>query len=63
MPLKPKEMEKIILADGWILKEQKGSHRQYIHPSKPGKVTIPFHQGCDLNKRTEYSIRKQAGLV
>ena len=60
MPLKPREMEKIILDDGWIFKSQEGSHRHYVHPTKPGKVTIPFHQG--LNKITEKSIRKQAGI-
>ena len=61
MPIKPREMEKIILADGCILKSQEGSHRQYIHPKKPGKVTIPFH--CkDIPKGTEHSILKQAGL-
>ena len=43
MPKKPIEMERIILADGWIFKTQVGSHRQYIHPTKTGKVTIPFH--------------------
>lgn len=62
MPLKPQEMERIILADGWIFKGQKGSHRQYVHPMKKGKVTIPFHKGSELSKMTEYSIRKQAGL-
>ena len=61
MPLKPKEMEKIILADGWIFKSQRGSHKNYIHPTKTGKVTIPFHNG-DLDKGTENSIKKQAGL-
>ena len=48
MPIKPREMEKLILADGWIFKNQVGSHRNYIHPTKTGKVTIPFHQGKDL---------------
>ncbi|MBS6377608.1 MAG: type II toxin-antitoxin system HicA family toxin [Clostridium sp.] len=62
MPLKPREMEKLILADGWIFKSQEGSHRNYVHPIKSGKVTIPFHQGKDLTKKTENSIRKQAGL-
>lgn len=62
MPIKPKEMEKLILADGWIFKSQEGSHRRYTHPIKPGKVTIPFHQGKDLTKKTENSIKKQAGL-
>ena len=61
MPIKARELEKRILADGWVLKMQRGSHRQYIHPSKPGKVTIPFH-GSDIPKGTENSILKQAGL-
>lgn len=61
MPITPKEMERIILADGWRFKSQEGSHRHYVHPTKPGKVTIPFH-GKDLTKGTEKSIRKQAGL-
>lgn len=62
MPMKPREMEKLILADGWIFKNQEGSHKNYIHPTKPGKVTIPFHLSKDLNKKTEISIKKQAGL-
>lgn len=61
MPLKPREMEKLILADGWVFKSQTGSHRHYTHPTKPGKVTIPFH-GKDIPKITEKSILKQAGL-
>lgn len=61
MPKKPTEMEKIILADGWVFKDQTGSHRHYVHPTKKGKVTIPFH-GKDLPKGTENSILKQAGL-
>lgn len=51
MPMKPREMEKLILADGWIFKSQEGSHKHYVHPTKPGKVTIPFHQGKDLTKK------------
>lgn len=53
-------MEKLILADGWILKSQIGSHRQYIHPTKKGKVTIPFHSK-DLKKAMDLSILRQAG--
>lgn len=48
---KPNEMKKLILADGGIFKNQEGSHRHYIHPVKPGKVTIPFHKGKDLSKK------------
>lgn len=61
MPMTSKDMERLILADGWVLKSQVGSHRQYKHPTKKGKVTIPFHTK-DLSKSTEQSILKQAGL-
>nr|WP_284702249.1 type II toxin-antitoxin system HicA family toxin [Bifidobacterium catenulatum] len=40
---------------------QRGSHCQYVHPEKPGKVTIPKHNG-DINPRTVASIWKQAGI-
>lgn len=59
--MKAREVEKLILNDGWNLVKQVGSHRQYKHPSKPGKVTIPWHSG-DLNNTTVKSILKQAGL-
>ena len=60
-PMKPREMERLILDDGWIYKGQVGSHRHYSHPIKPGKVTIPFHTR-ELARGTELSILKQAGL-
>lgn len=50
MPVTPREMEKEILQAGYVFKNQIGSHRQYVHPDKPGKVTIPFHSK-DLSKR------------
>jgi len=59
--MRAQEIEKLLFKDGWTLKNQKGSHRQYVHPTKKGKVTIPFHRG-DLNKQTEKSILEQAGL-
>lgn len=57
-----KDLERTILKDGWKLVGQKGSHRQYKHPTKPGKVTIPFHKPDSLNPKTAMSILKQAGL-
>lgn len=56
-----REIEKIILNDGWQLKSSKGSHFQYVHPSKPGKVTIPNHPG-DIAPIVVKKILKQAGL-
>ena len=59
----PREAEKIILSNGWIFDSQAGSYRHYKHPTKPGKVTIPFHPSPkDLRKKTLESILKQAGL-
>ena len=51
MPPTSLDLEREILAAGWRFDSQKGSHRQYVHPSKFGKVTIPFHKGKDLFPR------------
>ena len=56
-----REIESILKDDGWFLTKQIGSHRQYKHPTKKGKVTVPFHRG-DLDKGTARSIFKQAGI-
>ena len=56
-----REIEKIILDDGWVLVDVKGSHYQYKHTAKPGKVTIPNHRG-DIPQRVVNSILKQAGI-
>jgi predicted RNA binding protein YcfA (HicA-like mRNA interferase family) len=62
VPLKVGEVVKLIGADGWYLVVQRGSHRQYKHPSKPGRVTIPGKPSRDLSPGLERSILKQAGL-
>lgn len=59
--MKFREVEKILLDDGWVFKNAKGSHNQYIHPTKPGKVTIPNHRG-DLDPKTVKSIFRQASI-
>jgi predicted RNA binding protein YcfA (HicA-like mRNA interferase family) len=55
------EIERIVLTDGWTLKAITGSHRQYIHSTKPGKITIPYHSR-DIAPVIIKSILKQAGL-
>lgn len=56
-----KDLEKILKKDGWYYYDTVGSHIQYKHEIKPGKVTIPKHKG-DIKKGTLNSILKQAGL-
>lgn len=59
--MKFKELERILINDGWSLKGVRGSHYQYIHPLKKGKITIPRHNG-DLNIKTAKTILKQAEI-
>ncbi len=62
MPLTVREAIQLIEEDGWVLVRQKGSHRQYHHPEKPGTVTIAGKPSLDLDPKTEKSILRQAGL-
>ena len=55
------EIIKLIKADGWYEVVQNGSHKQFHHPTKPGKTTVPANRK-DLPKGTLNSILKQAGL-
>ena len=48
-------------ADGWQLVHVVGSHHQFKHPAKPGKVTVP-HPKKDLPLPTVNSILKQAAI-
>jgi predicted RNA binding protein YcfA (HicA-like mRNA interferase family) len=48
-------------ADGWVQVAQKGSHIQFKHPAKPGRVTVPQPKR-DIPIGTLRSIEKQAGL-
>jgi predicted RNA binding protein YcfA (HicA-like mRNA interferase family) len=46
--MKIRDVIKIIEEDGWFQVYQKGSHRQYKHPEKKGRVTIAGHPGDDF---------------
>ncbi|MFA5881627.1 MAG: type II toxin-antitoxin system HicA family toxin [Eubacteriales bacterium] len=55
------EILKILKKDGWVEKNQVGSHLHLRHPTKQGKVTVP-HPKKDLDPKTIRSILKQAEL-
>ena len=59
--MKSTDIIKQIKADGWYLAHVVGSHRQFKHPTKLGKVTVP-HPKKDMPLPTVRSILKQAGL-
>jgi len=50
-----------MLSDGWILVAVRGSHHQFKHPTKIGRVTVP-HPKKDLGIGLVRAIMKQAGL-
>jgi predicted RNA binding protein YcfA (HicA-like mRNA interferase family) len=51
-----------LVEDGWVQVAQKGSHRQFKHATKRGKVTVPGKPSDDLPVGTYRSILRQAGL-
>jgi predicted RNA binding protein YcfA (HicA-like mRNA interferase family) len=61
--MKIRDVIKLIEADDWYLVVTKGSHRQYKHPIKSGRVTIAGHPGDDLAPGTLNSVLKQAQLA
>jgi len=60
--MKVRDIINLIEADGWYLVITEGSHRQYKHQSKQGRVTIAGHPNDDLSPGTLNSILKQAKL-
>jgi predicted RNA binding protein YcfA (HicA-like mRNA interferase family) len=59
--MKSKDIISTLEKDGWFKVGQKGSHVQFKHPKKKGRVTVP-HPEKDIPKGTLRSIEKQADL-
>jgi len=60
--MKVRDVIKLIEADGWYIVVTKGSHRQYKHAQKPGRVTIAGHPSDEMAPGTMNSVLKQAQL-
>ena len=60
--MKVRDIIRTLEAEGWYLVTTRGSHRQYKHPTKLGRVTIAGKMSHDLQKGTLNSIIRQAGL-
>jgi predicted RNA binding protein YcfA (HicA-like mRNA interferase family) len=57
-----RQIIKRIEADGWRLVRQRGSHRQFKHPTKPGRVTVAGNDSDEIKPGTLASILRQAQL-
>ena len=60
--MKVREAVRMIEDDGWFLVATRGSHRQYKHATKPGRVTVAGKPSEDLHPKTAASILRQARL-
>ncbi|MFL6565157.1 MAG: type II toxin-antitoxin system HicA family toxin [Burkholderiales bacterium] len=60
--MKVSEVLEVLRRDGWVQIATRGSHRQFKHPSKLGRVTVAGKPSNDLPPGTLNSILKQAGL-
>jgi len=60
--MKVRDVLRLLREDGWFLVATRGSHRQFKHQSKAGRVTVPGKPSDDLAPGTVNSILKQAGL-
>jgi predicted RNA binding protein YcfA (HicA-like mRNA interferase family) len=60
--VKVSEILRLLAEDGWTLVATRGSHRQFKHALKPGRVTVPGKPSDELAPGTVNSIRKQAGF-
>lgn len=60
--MKVSEILRRLQDDGWQLVVTRGSHRQFKHTSKAGRVTVPGKPGDDLAPGTLASVFKQAQL-
>jgi predicted RNA binding protein YcfA (HicA-like mRNA interferase family) len=60
--MKVRDVIRLLEEEGWFLVATRGSHRQYKHPVRPGRVTVAGKPSDDLAPGTLNSILKQSGL-
>ncbi len=60
--MKVRDVIRLHTDHGWVQVSQKGSRRQFRHPTKPGKVTVPGTMSDELPTGTLKSVLRQAGL-
>ena len=60
--MKVRDVIRLVERDGWVQTAQRGSHRQFRHPEKPGKVTVAGKPGTEVPPGTLGNIIRQAGL-
>lgn len=62
MPMKVREVIRLLERNGWTEMRSKGSHRHFKHPDQPCIITVAGAEGKDLAPGTLHVILKKAGL-
>jgi predicted RNA binding protein YcfA (HicA-like mRNA interferase family) len=62
MPMKVREVIRLLEQNGWTEMRSRGSHRNFKHPQKPSVVTVPGNDGKELAPGTLNVILKKAGF-
>jgi predicted RNA binding protein YcfA (HicA-like mRNA interferase family) len=62
MPMKVREVVRLLEQHGWVEMRSKGSHRHFKHPTQAFVITVPGHDGKELAPGTLNVILKKAGL-
>jgi predicted RNA binding protein YcfA (HicA-like mRNA interferase family) len=62
MPMKVREVIRLLEKQGWIKVRSKGSHRHFKHPGRPSVITVPGNDGKELAPGTLNDILKKAGI-
>lgn len=62
MPMKVREVIRLLEKHGWVEMRSRGSHRHFKHPSQPMLITVPGNEGKELATGTLNAILKKAGL-
>lgn len=62
MPVKVRDLLRLLHDDGWQLERTRGSHRQFVHATKTGTVTVSAHSTDDVHPKSLKSVLKQAHL-
>jgi len=62
MPLKVREVIRLLERNGWVKMRSRGSHRQFKHPNQSLLITVPGNPGQELAPGTLKGILRRAGL-
>ncbi len=60
--MKVRQVVRAMKRDGWYVDRQRGSHRQFKHPTKPNRITIAYADSKDISPAEAAEILRDAGL-